>query len=94
MPRIVFDSFEELEKWCKEFVKKGSHTVYTTGSNELIVEPRRSTRPLRYAYFTSIKAVEFAKTISEQYEIPYFHLERYEWDLDKNVGIQTTINRR
>ena len=88
MPRIVFDSFEELKKWCDEFIKEKSHTIYTTENDELIVEPRRSTRPSRYGYFKSIKVKEFAKTLSEKHEIPYFHLKSYEWDTEKSPGIK------
>jgi len=91
MPRQVFDDVQELEKWCKEFVKRGQYTVYTTSDNELILEPRKSTRPQRYAYFKSVKVEELAKLFSETYEIPYFKVERYEWDLDKGIGIRTTI---
>ena len=84
MPRIVFEDFEELKKWCKEFVEKGKYTGYTTASDELILEPRKSTRPSRFAYFRSIKVKEYAKTLSEIYGIPFFYLERYEWDVERS----------
>jgi len=41
-----------------------------------------------------VKVEELAKLFSETYEIPYFKVERYEWDLDKGIGIRTTIDRR
>lgn len=55
MPRQVFDDVQELEKWCKEFVKRGQYTVYTTSDNELILEPRKSTRPQRFVYIKTVK---------------------------------------
>ena len=84
MPRIIFDSFEELKKWCKEFVEKGKYTGYTTASDELILKPRKSTRPQRYAYLKSIKVREYAKKLSAIYDIPFFYLETYEWDVERN----------
>lgn len=84
MPRQIFDSFEELKKWCEVFVEKGKYVGYTTASDELILEPRKSTRPQRYAYLKHIKVKLFAKELSDRYDIPFFCLERYEWDVERS----------
>jgi hypothetical protein len=83
MPRQIFSTYEELRKWCDEFVEPGKYVIYTTSANELILEPRKSTQPRRYAVFRSIKVKEYAKEISEIYNIPHFELERYEWDVER-----------
>lgn len=89
MPRIVFGSQEALIKWCEVFVKEGNYTAYLTSMGELILEPRRSTRPRRYVYFTQKDAPTVAKMISEEYTIPLFKIVRYEWDASRLPGART-----
>jgi hypothetical protein len=83
MPRQVFGSYDELKKWCEEFVEQGKYVIYTTSADELILEPRKSTRPQRFGYFISIKVKVYAKELSERCNIPHFELERYEWDVER-----------
>lgn len=91
MPRHVFENSEQLKQWCEEFVKEGYYIVYTTAENEIILEPKRSTRPQRYGYLKSVNAEKLAVEIAEEYNIPYIKLESYEWDLDKSPGVRVSV---
>lgn len=50
MPRIVFTEQLDLSAWLDQFGDPMRYTAYQTSKNELILEPKRSTQPLRYAY--------------------------------------------
>ena len=82
---------EQLFAWCEEHTKEGSHVLYWTGDGEVIVEPKRSTRPLRYAYLKTSKASEIAEEFSEKFKLTCLHLGSYEWDLDKSVGVKVPV---
>ena len=88
MPRHIFDTEERFKEWCEEFVKTGFYCVYVTNDNEIILEPRRSTRPSRFGYYKTQKAEEIGQKIAKQYSIPYFKVERYEWDTERPVGVE------
>lgn len=91
MPRIVFGSEKELISWCEVFVKEGNYTAYLTSSGELILEPRRSTRPIRYVHFTQKNASTVAKTIADAYSMPLFKIIRYAWDATRMPGTKTSV---
>lgn len=91
MPRIVFCSEEQLENWCKEFVDTGKYVIYLTEYNEVILEPLKSTRPLRFGYFKGLKGEKLATKLQELHQIPLFRVRDYEWDLEKSPGIKVAI---
>lgn len=94
MPRAIFVEGEELLKWCGEFVKGGNYIMYLTGKNELILEPRRSTRPLRYAYLKEVSkesADKLVVKIHEKFGIPFMLVSSYEWDVEKSVGVKVRV---
>jgi len=91
MPRIVFDSADELKEWCKLFVKDNKYTGYITEENELILEPQKSTRPIRYAYIKCKKAKELAEELKDKYNIPVIKIKSYEWDTEKYPGIKVLV---
>lgn len=91
MPRIVFTNPEQLFDWVKEFCSSNKYVGYVTSKKELIIEPTKSTRPLRYAYYAGDDIDEIAKKLIEKYQIKVFQIKNYEWDLEKSVGVHVPI---
>jgi uncharacterized lipoprotein YehR (DUF1307 family) len=98
MPISICENEEQLNHWCEQFVKGSKYIVYyTTEDSEVILEPIRSTRPLRYCYLkmsTSNSAKKVATQISKTYELPLLEIKRMAWDLEKGPGIRMPIGER
>lgn len=91
MPRIIFTNPEQLIEWVKAFCSADKYVGYTTAEKELIIEPIKSTRPLRYAYYKGEDTDEIAKKLSEKYQMKVFQIKNYEWDMEKSVGVRVAV---
>ena len=97
MPRLVFDDFENLLEWAKKVVtpKHENYIIlYTTESNELIIYPVVSTRPIFVGYYKLTSEDNAEKLIERVTKITgckLFPIKRIEWDLQKAVGIRTGV---
>ena len=88
MPRLIFSDANELINWLKNH-DPTRFDVYVTPENELILIPRKSTRPLLYIYFagddTDIKKV-MDYLVDRYGYFPYYKVERVEWKEDTPIG--------
>ena len=51
MPRIEFNNEQELRDWSETFCKgTNRYSAYITAGKEIVLEPRKSTDPIRYGY--------------------------------------------
>jgi len=93
MPRAICENKDQLTKWCEIFIGekgKDKYVIISTNQNEIIIEPRKSTKPLDFAYMQvangNIK--EIVNEIVQKYGIKHLHVKRLEWDLEKPPGIK------
>jgi len=95
MPLSVCKTEEQFKRWCEEVVEKDRYRIYvTTEENEIILEPKRTTKPLKYCYYKAesiAKAMELAKEISDKYNLPVIEISRMSWDLEKGPAIKIPI---
>jgi hypothetical protein len=94
MPRIVFDVHVKSTyfKWVDRFCKDGKYTAYFTKAGECVLEPTRSTSPIRYAYISRLLPEDVGEITKkcEELGIPYFYITAYEWTSDRSVGVDVT----
>ena len=95
MTRFVFETVGQLEKWMLENVTADKYNVFITPSNELVCVPRKSTRPLSYAY-SKLSAEEMKRiqrfvednmAIASDKKIRIYYA-RVEWDETKAPGAE------
>ena len=86
MPRIEFDFLKQAETWIQKRVIKSNkeYEGYITKNNELILLPKKSTKPLLYCYvsFADIKDVtELFKDSS----IDIFKCSSFDWNAERGI---------
>lgn len=94
MPISVCRTEDQVKKWCDELVKEGKYFVYYTEESEVILEPAKSTRPLRYCY-AKLPSNESAKKLAEElgktYNLPVISVVRICWDTEKGPAIRIPV---
>jgi hypothetical protein len=96
MPLSVCKTEEQVKKWCEAILKKeGSYYIYCTEDNEVILEPAKSTRPLRYCYIkltpteqSKEPARALAESIGATYGQPVVEISRMSWDIERSPYIR------
>jgi hypothetical protein len=86
--------YSKVIAWADEYVRARDYVVIQTDENEIILEPRKSTRPLDFAYvkLDSADAVkELARQLSSRYGIKLIEVKSLAWDIEKSPYIKTPI---
>ena len=94
MPIHVLGSKEQLEKWAEEFIEGKVFVVIVTKDGELILEPRKSTRPLDFGYcrFASKEeAIKSAEELKGKYKIKVVEEDALSWDVEKSPFIRVSM---
>jgi len=91
MPIAVCASEEELIEWCKELGIKGRYRVITTKENEVILEPIKTSKPIRFAYLETEKAKELAEKIANDYNIKHLTLKAYRWNIERAPSVKVAV---
>lgn len=99
MPRITFGKDDEMKEWVKSFAKTRSgdprYSAYVTERQEVILEPRTSTDPIRYGYIrfqTEEKLNDMCAYLRES-NIPVFTCASYEFDASKGLSYSAQQTR-
>jgi len=92
LPRHVCKDVEQLEKFCETYVTSADkYVVISTESHEVILEPLRSTKPIRYAYLEVDNAEKVAESISTKYNIRHLREKSYDWKVDIPPGVKIPV---
>lgn len=88
MPRIIFESVDELSRWLKIHYIRGYEGYISPLENEIVLIPTKSTRPLLYVYYKYNNDKELAeiKTLLDSLKIQYYTVKRLEWVEDRPLG--------
>jgi hypothetical protein len=86
--------FNKVLEWTEEYVKAKDYALIVTDENEIILEPRKSTRPLDFGYI-NIKNTNAIKTLAGMLEKLY-GLKRIEvkslgWDVEKPPWVKVPV---
>lgn len=86
MPRIEFNNLSEAETWIKEKILKSdkNYEGYFTSSNELILIPNKSTRPIVYGYIKLADKTAIKNTFKDT-SIPIYTCKHYEWNPERGM---------
>jgi len=72
MPRLFFDKEEEFVRWARA-QKDGYYYIFLTRKKEIILFPKRSTRPIMVGYYKakdSKNAEEIVKKLIKDHKLP------------------------
>jgi hypothetical protein len=86
--------FEKVLAWANEYVKGKDYTLLLTDENELIIEPRKSTRPLDYGYvnINDANAIRtLAKQLASSFGLPLLEIQYFRWDIEKPPSVKIPI---
>jgi len=78
--------YDKVTAWTDEYVKGKDYAILVTEENEIILEPRKSTRPLDYGYINirDPQAVaELASILASRYGLPLLEIKSLSWDIEK-----------
>jgi len=84
MPRIEFKNLDQADKWINDKVldsNKGYYGYYNTTTNELILSPSKSTRPIFYGLVRNTKMQDVIDYFKETTVVIYT-CDDFEWDSD------------
>ena len=88
MPVAVFGNIEQLRLWCKDTVSPDRYRVLSTDENEVILEPTKTSRPLKFGYLQSSDAEKLAEDIAKEFSIVHIHLKAYRWDDERGPFVK------
>jgi hypothetical protein len=88
MTRLVFETIDQFKKWIDDNVTKEKYEAYITPKKEVVLVPRKSTRPLKYGYaiLTSEGTREIQRLLGEKGIKIYY--AKVEWDETKTPGAE------
>jgi len=91
MPIAVCENEDELIEWCREFVETGKYRVFSTRENEIILEPIKTSKPIRFAYYQTERAEELAKQIAKNFGIKHLTLKAYRWNIERAPSVKVAV---
>jgi hypothetical protein len=93
MARLIFEDEKNLREWISNHITPDRYEAYlTTEYNELIIYPRKATRPTTYVYFTT--KPEVLKSLEDDLTtrgVRVYKIARMEWDDTKAIGVRVPI---
>ena len=88
MPIAVFQDLGQLKKWCEDTVSPDRFRVLSTDEDEIILEPTKTSRPLKFGYLQISKAQEFAESLAKEFGLKHIHLKAYRWMEDRGPFVK------
>jgi len=88
VPIAVFHDLDQLKKWCEDTVSPDRFRVLSTDEDEIILEPTKTSRPLKFGYLQIAKARELADQIAKEFSLKHIHLKAYRWLEDRGPFIK------
>jgi hypothetical protein len=86
--------FSKVFAWTDEYVKGKDYALLVTDENEIILEPRKSTRPLDFAYVNikDVKALQtLIKELFNRYQLEPIEIKSLGWDIEKPPWIKVPV---
>jgi hypothetical protein len=86
--------FRLVVAWADEYVRGRDYAVLVTDEGEVVLEPRKSTKPLDYGYVflgEAEAARSLAKELAHRYALPLLEIRSLRWDLEKSPLVKTPI---
>jgi len=87
-------SFDNIFRWCDEYVRSKDYVILKTDEHEIILEPRKSTRPVDYGYVKlrdSIETDKLAEELSNRYKLKVLEIQALAWDIEKSPWVKIPV---
>ncbi|MEM4534989.1 MAG: hypothetical protein QW764_02975 [Desulfurococcaceae archaeon] len=91
MPIAVCKNDEELLAWLEDTVSSGRFRVIVTDENEVIIEPTKTSKPLKFAYLQTSNPESVAREIGERFNLKVLHLKAYRWNEERGPFVKIPI---
>lgn len=90
MTRFVFEKIDQLKKWISSHVTTSEkYEAYISPKNELALIPRKSTRPLKYAYAKlTPEGIKELRLLLGEKGIEIYNVANIDWDETKPPGAE------
>ena len=94
MPRIEYTKKDDFLKWIKGEVDSNKYKAHVTEKMEVILAPRKSTRPITFGYFKAshtdnaknTEALTAILAVLKAAGIAIYRCGNYEWKTENPVG--------
>jgi hypothetical protein len=86
--------YSKVIEWADEYVSGKDYVVLMTEENEVILEPRKSTRPLDFGYVKvsdPSAAYELAGKLAVRYGLTLLDIKALAWDIEKPPWVRVPI---
>jgi len=87
-------NFEKVLAWTEEYVRGKDYALLVTDEYEIILEPRKSTRPLDFAYvcIKDAKAIQdLTKELSNRYGLKVIEIKSLGWDTERAPWVKVPV---
>ncbi len=78
-------SFDKVFEWTEEYLKGKDYALLVTDEYEIVLEPRKSTRPLDFGYIAvkDPKALnELVEELEKRYALRRIEIKSLGWDVE------------
>ena len=86
--------FDKVFDWTDEYIKGKDYALLITDEYEIILEPRKSTRPLDFAYI-NIKNAEVIRKLADElanrYGLKIIEIKSLGWDIEKPPWVKVPV---
>jgi hypothetical protein len=87
-------NFSKVFDWTEEYVRGKDYALLVTDEFEIILEPRKSTRPLDFAYINIKDASALQaliKELSSRYGLKVIEIKSLGWDIEKPPWVKVPV---
>jgi hypothetical protein len=87
-------NFSKVFDWTEEYVRGKDYALLVTDEFEIILEPRKSTRPLDFAYINikDANALQaLIKELSNKYGLKVIEIKSLGWDIEKPPWVKVPV---
>lgn len=88
MPRLEFGSKNGFFRWINNRMDPNKYECYMTEDKEIILVPKKSTRPVVYAYLKCKTREDFKDVLTglKHLKVMMYGIKKFEWKPDASIG--------
>jgi len=87
----IFETKDQLIKWLLERSIEKYYIQVTTEDSEIILVPRKTSKPIEFGYLKIPDAEKIADELQSQYGIHKVVMHRYSWDIERSPAIKIKL---
>jgi len=88
MPIAVFSNVDQLRMWCEDTVSSDRYRVLSTDEGEIILEPTKTSRPLKFGYLQIADSEKLAVEVAKTFGLKHINLKAYRWNDERGPFVK------